>query len=91
MIHDSFAKHGILFFFSPRTFILFSPPALKDGGKVGSGADIGHDVGVLLTGDIKRCVVGLAHSQEVGCRVAGHQLQHISDECRGTEAKCKDS
>lgn len=69
---------------------LVPSPALKDGGSVGARADVGHDVGVVLTGDAECCVVGLAHSQEVGRWVAGHQLQHVRDERRGTEAERQD-
>ena len=69
-------------------FLLHSvSPALQDGGHVGAGADVGHDEGVLLTGHAERRVVGLTHGQEVGCRVARHQLQHVCDQRRGTQAE----
>ena len=65
-------------------------PALQDGGHVGAGADVGHDEGVLLAGHAERRVVGLTHRQEVGRRVARHQLQHVGDQRRGTQAERQD-
>lgn len=69
---------------------IFSP-ALVDGGRVGSRADVLHDVGVALTADVQGGVVGLTHGEEVWGRVARHQLEDVGDEGRGAQAKRMDA
>ena len=63
------------------------PPSLVDDGEVGSGADVVQDVGVVVAGEVQRGVVGLTHGQEVGSVVACGQLDDVSDESCGTQAK----
>lgn len=62
-------------------------PALVDGCQVGPWADILQDVGVLLTADVERGVVGFTHSEEVRCWVAHHQLKDVSDKGSGTKTE----
>lgn len=62
-------------------------PALGDSFGICSRADVLHDEGVLLTAEAQCGVVGLAHSEEVRCRVASHQLEDVCNQGCGTKSK----
>lgn len=62
-------------------------PALGDSFRICSRADVLHDEGVLLTAEAQSGVVGLAHSEEVRCRVASHQLEDVCYQSCGTKSK----
>lgn len=49
------------------------------------------DVGIGLTRRAQQGVVGFADSQEEGCVVARGQLDHVSHQGRGTQAKYVDT
>lgn len=68
-----------------------SSPALVDGCMVCPWADVFYNVGILLTADVERGVVGFTHGEEVGCGVARHELEDVCDEGGGAQTKCMDA